>query len=146
MKEEKNIMIEENREIKDLLLYRLLDCQSEEDHEKIFTVFEKIRIIFGDKVYYKGIDEMASFMREFARSSYDCFLIYLYQAALNIATKELIGPENHFTSWDDHLTRSKHITFHWEYKFEASDFDLFKLDPQKVAKTVKMFNEFLHKS
>ena len=87
---------------------------------------------------------MASFMREFARSNYDCFLMHLYQAALNIATKELIGPESAFESWDDHLTRSKNITFHWEYKFEASDFNAFNLNPHKVSEAVQIFTKFLH--
>jgi len=144
MKEEKNIMIEENRDVKDLLLYRLLDCQSEEDHEKMFTVFEKIRVTFGDKVYYKAVDEMASFMREFARSNYDPFLMHLYQGALNIATRELIGPECTFENWDDQLASLKGTSFHWEYKFETSDFDMFKLDPHKVIRIVKRFNDFLH--
>lgn len=137
-------MNDENHELKNIILYRLFDCQSEEDYEKLFRVFTKIKTTFGEKVYYQVGDNLALVMRESPDLTYDHVLMEIYQEALIFATKELLGPDRDFDSWDYQLDMTKLKRFSWDYKFEASDFDAFDLDPQKVKKTVAVFNTFLH--
>ena len=144
MIDEVNAKKDANRDIRDLILYRLFDCQSEDDYAKLFNLFDRIRITFGVTIYLAVIDEITTFMLDNSHSNNATLLLQVYKSALNSATRELIGSDRSFKNLDDHLARLKRGKFSWDFKFRPSDFSGFSGLPHKIDEIVKKFNEFLH--
>ncbi|MHA1106134.1 MAG: hypothetical protein ACTSPN_10515 [Promethearchaeota archaeon] len=131
-------MIPPLKDIKDLLLFELLNCQSDDDLNKIYKLFEKIKNGFGDEFYHKQVKLVSHILQEEWIGLACCGIIeWVSQDTINLATEELLGGVSDY--WDDRI-----VYRFVEHVFKPSDFNDLKLKPKKVEEFMKLFNEFLH--